>query len=177
MEEMIVPTKRQATEEPKTEATRFLNMRGVLMIKESRDFGSVKDEYGKKISISTLIISSTLSNKSDISHSITFEMIDEHGETIGNAHLDYNESDEFIKAFGFIYQTARQMQLTQRDYTEVIYVSKDGITFGFYQMTGQQQAFFKFNYQSAFLSFDKMDTIRQAVEGAKTHLVSRGAEV
>jgi hypothetical protein len=177
MEEMIVPSQ-QRNEEHKTEATRFLNMRGVLMMKESRDVDSVKDKYGVKINIGTLIISSKVSNKSAISYSITFEMADQQGHTSANAHLDYNETEEFINAFSFIFDTAKQMQSIEKDYTEVLYVSKDGITFGFYQMTGQpQQPFFKFGHKSAFLSFEKLDAVRQAVETAKAHLVNHGADV
>jgi hypothetical protein len=45
--------------------------------------------------------------------------------------LDYDEIAEVIEALGFIDDVAKKMFGQQRDYTEVNYLTKDNLKFGF----------------------------------------------
>ena len=55
----LIPTvKAEKEDEKSTNVGRFLARRGVLLIKEFRDMSAVKGEYGGKVSVSTLILSS-----------------------------------------------------------------------------------------------------------------------
>jgi len=55
----LIPTvKAEKEDEKSTNVGRFLARRGVLLIKEFRDISAVKGEYGGKVSVSTLILSS-----------------------------------------------------------------------------------------------------------------------
>ncbi|HEV2862691.1 MAG TPA: hypothetical protein VGX48_16875 [Pyrinomonadaceae bacterium] len=178
MSNIVLNEKRKA-DEPQTEAARFLARRGVLMMKEFREIGTIRCEYGKKIAIKTLVITSAVMTTGNISHSIAFDLIDEDGRESDSAFLDFDETEEFINAFDFITTRAKQMSAEVRDYTEVIYISKDGITFGYYQSEGVQQPFVRLGSYSdtTFLSFQWLQSMKQALEMAKSHLISRGAEI
>jgi hypothetical protein len=178
MSNMALNEKRKA-DEPQTEAARFLARRGVLMMKEFREIGTIRCEFSKKIVIKTMVITSAVMTKGNISHSISFDLIDEDGRESDSALLDFDETEEFINAFDFIATRASQMRNEVRDYTEVIYISKDGITFGYYQSEGVQQPFVRLrsNGDTTFLSFQWLHAMKQALETAKAHLISRGAEI
>lgn len=175
----IAINEKHKADEPQTEAARFLARRGVLMMKEFREIGTIRCEYGKKITIKTLVITSAVMTKGNVSHSIAFDLVNEDGIEVDNAYLDFDETEEFISAFDFIATRAKQMSNEVRDYTEVVYISKDGITFGYYQHEGHQQPFIRLHSYSdtAFLSFQWLQSLKRALETAKSHLISRGAEI
>jgi hypothetical protein len=55
----IVPApKNDCTEDKSTNLGRFMAKRGVLLVKEFREISAVKGEYGGRVSISTLVLSS-----------------------------------------------------------------------------------------------------------------------
>src|ERR1044071_2958220 len=128
----LIPTvKAEKEDEKSTNVGRFLARRGVLLIKEFRDMSAVKGEYGGKVSVSTLILSSAQTTRGDVQYGIKLEYTDENGDTRGSGFLD----DE-IAAFDFFHSVANKMVGQQRDYTEVTYQTKDNLKFGFYQSDG-----------------------------------------
>jgi hypothetical protein len=163
-----------------TNVGRFLAKRGLLLMKESREIGTVKCDYGKKIAISSLLISaaSSASSRGETNFGIRVEESDEYGQVQGGAFLDFDELAEFIGALSFVDNIAKQMLQQQRDYTEITYSTKDNVRFGFYQSHGQQQGFLdiKGYGDSVFLSIDKLQTAKQLVETARKYLLSRGAQ-
>lgn len=148
-------------------------------MRESREIGTVKCNYGQKINISALIISaaSSASVRGEKNYGIRFEEMNE-GQVQGGAFLDFDEVEEFTAALDFVDTLAKQMVQQQRDYTEVTYSTKDNIKFGFYQSEGQQQAYVdvKGYGDSVFLDMEKLQTLRQIVDRARKHLIARGAE-
>lgn len=178
MNGLVPPRKEGDTGERGTNVGRFLAKRGLLLMKESRDFGAVRCDYGDKISISTLILSSAKSTRGNTSYGIRFGHADEEGVERESAFLDFDEIDEFVGAFDFVDNLARQMLNQQRDYTEITYSTKDNIKFGFYQAEGQQHAFIDVGGygNSAFLDVGKLQTLKRIIQAATQHLVSRGAD-
>ena len=96
---------------------------------------AVKGEYGGKVSVSTLILSSAQTTRGDVQYGIKLEYTDENGDTRGSGFLD-DEIAELIGAFDFFHSVANKMVGQQRDYTEVTYQTKDNLKFGFYQSDG-----------------------------------------
>jgi glutaredoxin-related protein len=177
----IAPPKPNENEETGTNVKRFLSMRGTLMMKEFRDVNVIKCEYGKKINIATVIISTmaTTTKRSEIRYGIKFEALDEDGQDAGTAFMDFDEFDELISALEYINKLAQEMFNQQRDYTEVHFITKDNIKFGFFQQEGRQLGFIELdNYRGhAFLSLPMLDFVRKNVVFAKDFLLSKGATV
>jgi len=175
----LIPTvKAEKEDEKSTNVGRFLARRGVLLIKEFRDMSAVKGEYGGKVSVSTLILSSAQTTRGDVQYGIKLEHTDEDGDIRGSGFLDYDEIAELIGAFDFIHSVANKMVGQRRDYTEVTYQTKDNLKFGFYQSDGQQQAFIDVGGygQSLFISVSKLQNLKSSIEAARQHLMSRGAD-
>jgi len=174
---MVPLTKEEKTEEKSTNVGRFLAKRGVLLVKEFRELSAVKGEYGDRVNVSTLILSSAKSTRGDVQYGIKLEHVNEEGEMQASGFLDYDEIAEVIGAFDFIHGVAEKMFGQPRDYTEVTYLTKDNLKFGFYQSEGQQQAFIDVGGygQSLFLSVAKLQNLKKSIEAAKAHLITRGA--
>jgi hypothetical protein len=121
----LIPTvKAEKEDEKSTNVGRFLARRGILLIKEFRDMSAVKGEYGGKVSVSTLILSSAQTTRGDVQYGVKLEHTDEDGDIRGSGFLDYDEIAELIGAFDFIHSVANKMVGQQRDYTEVTYQTK-----------------------------------------------------
>jgi hypothetical protein len=175
---MVPSTKTEKTEEKSTNVGRFLAKRGVLLIKEFRELSAVRGEYGGRVSVSTLILSSAKATRGDVQYGIRLQHIDDEGDVLASGFLDYDEIAEVIGAFDFIHGVAEKMFGQVRDYTEVTYLTKDNLKFGFYQSEGQQQAFIDVGGygQSLFISGSKLQNLKRSIEVAKEHLISRGAD-
>lgn len=88
----LIPTvKAEKEDEKSTNVGRFLARRGVLLIKEFRDMSAVKGEYGGKVSVSTLILSSAQTTRGDVQYGVKLEHTDEDGDIRGSGFLDYDE--------------------------------------------------------------------------------------
>lgn len=179
MNELISPEPPKMEEETGSNVKRFLTSRGLLIMKEFRHINDVRTEYQGKIEISTAIISSmeTSTSPSRVNYGIKIEVYDLDGSVRGSAFLDFEEFDEVIAALEFIKSLSEKMLNEKRDYTEVNFITKDEIKFGFYQSEGKQMAFMNVdNYgETTFLSIRMLDFIRQNIEFSKNYLVGRGA--
>ena len=174
---LITSTQEPKTGEKTTNVGRFLLKRGILLVKESREMAPVKGDYGDILGISSVILSSAKSTHGDVQYGIKLEHLNEEGDVRGSAFLDFDELAEIISAFDFVDGIARQMLGQERDYTEVTYLTKDNVKFGFYQSEGHQHAFIDVGGygQSLFLSLPKLQHLRKSIEAANAHLLSRGA--
>lgn len=180
MNELIPTEQSKGKEESGTNVGRFLAKRGLLLMRESREIGTVKCDYGNRIIISSLIISAASASliRGETSFGVRFDLTDENGQAQGGAFLDLDELDELIAALNFVGTLAKDLLNQERDYTEVAYSTKDNMRFGFYQLHGQQQAFIDVTGygNSIFISVLKLQSVRQTIENAMKHLLSRGAE-
>lgn len=166
-------------DESGTNVKRFLSTRGLLLMKEFRDINIIKCQYGVKINISTAIISTMASatSRNEVKYGIRFEATDEDGREAGSSFLDFDEFDELVAALDFVNSLAQQMINQQRDYTEVNFITKDNIKFGFYQSEGNQLGFINLDGygDSAFVTIPMLEFVKKNIEFAKSYLVSRGA--
>lgn len=178
MSAMIPADKEKTSEEKSTNVGRFLARRGVLMVKEMREMTAVKGDFGGRIEISSIILSSAPSNAGDVQFGVRLEQFDDEGDSQGSGFLDFDELSELIGALDFIAGVASKMLHEQRDYTEVTYQTKDNLKFGFYQMEGDQRAFANIDsYRGMmFLSLNRLQSLKKSIEAAKIYLVSRGAD-
>ncbi len=162
-----------------TNVRQFLARKGVIVVKETRGLGKLSGLYGDALLVSTMVVAIVKGGIRDMSYGIKIERIDEEGEVISAAYIDYDELDELIEGFDFIKDTAVDLMRKYRDYTEVTYSTKDNAQFSFFQDTQQQQqAFIVLEPQGGmtFLIVDDLKKLKEILQSSKTHLESRGAK-
>ncbi len=164
---------------PGTQMGRFVARSGSLLFKETKQIAVVRCENGFKINIETRVVSSLQSVHESVTHFIRFATLDENGQELTSASVNFDEVEEFIGAIDFVHNLAMQILPESRDYTEVTYTSKGSMTFGFYQANNQQQAFIDAGGSNnlVFLTVEKLPGLRRALESASEHLISRGAKL
>src|SRR5258705_6863740 len=122
-----------ASDGPATNIGKFLVKRGSLIVTETRLIGKLQCELQKYVHITTMIIYSVASSnllRGNVMYGVRLEQDGEDGETAAMAHLDYDELGEFAKAAGFLEAIAKKVPPKGKDYTEVVYNTKDGVRFG-----------------------------------------------
>jgi hypothetical protein len=175
----MIPRKEAEKEgEKSTNLGRFMTKRGILLMKEFRQIGIASGDYGDRIVVSTLIISQARSTKGNVQFGIRFEHYDDAGDLRDSGFLDYDEIAELMGALDFVDTLAGQMVTQKRDYTEINYLTKDNLKFGFFQSNDGQQAFVDISGygRSLFLSLGELQDLKQTIGRAKEHLVSKGAD-
>ena len=167
----------QKTEQKSSDIGNFLAKRGIILVKEFRNMSALKGDYGDKIEVATVILSSGKSRQGTVQYGVKVEHLNEEGDVRGSGFLDFDELPELIAAFDFIEEVAQQMGGQERDYTEVTYSTKDNLKFGFYQSNGEQMAFIDVGGygESLFVSVSKLQGLKKSIEAAKSHLLNRGA--
>lgn len=162
-----------------TDVRRFLARRGAVVIKETRDVGSVNALYSATLALSTMVIAVVKDDIRDMSYGVKVERQDADRNSTSSVFLDFDEISELADAFDFIHSTAADMALKQRDYTEVTYSTKDNARFGFYQDKGRQQAFIALqpHDETTFLPAGDLIRLKSLLVKAKAHLESLGASV
>jgi hypothetical protein len=175
---MALPKPDAAGTRPGASVRHFLARRGLLLIKEQKEIGSIKCENSNKVKIYTLIISTAKCNQAEKTFGIRFEVLDGNGEVDSVAFLDFDEVAEFIDAFDFMGSLAERMASEQREYTEVTYITKDDLKIGFFQLHGQQQHFLHLSArgEASFLTFEKLKAMQRIVKVAADYLIKCGAE-
>jgi hypothetical protein len=162
-----------------TKINRFLANRGVIIIKETKEIGTIKCAYGGKLKAETMILATAKSSTkiSEKSFGIRLETTDskEHEST---ALLDFDESEEFSNAITFIHEASLRIVSEKRDYTEATFNTKDHIQIGFYQSTDQtQQAFVRLGARGEliFVPITSLPTVKKLIDAARAHLIKKGA--
>lgn len=162
-----------------TKIGRFLANTGVIIITETREIGTIRCEYGAKLKAETMILATAKSSTkiSQKSFGIRLTTIDakQREET---AALDFEESEEFSNAITFVHEAAQRIASEKRDYTEATFTTKDGIQVGFFQTVDQdQKAFVRMGRRAnhCFVTIDSLPTVKKLIEGARAHLVKKGA--
>jgi hypothetical protein len=175
----LVPSAPPPADEAGTDVKKFLTTRGLLFRKEFREVNVMRCEYGAKLKISTVIISTmqTSTSPSRVTYGVRFEVEDGDRE-LGTAFLDFDECPEVISAHEFINRLAREMQTQQLDTTEINYLTKDDIKFGFFQTQDRGHlAFLNLNSygDAVFLSLPMLEFIKKNLEFARDFLINKGA--
>jgi hypothetical protein len=162
-----------------TKINRFLANRGVIIIKEIREIGSMKCDYGVKLKAETVILATAKSSTkvSQKSFGIRLESIFSEDDEFA-AYLDYDETEEFSNAITFVFEAAQRIACEKRDYTEAVFSTKDDISVGFYQDLDQdQKAFLRLGSgsRSIFMSVPFLLSVKKLVDAARAHLIKKGA--
>jgi hypothetical protein len=161
-----------------TNVGRFALRRGHLIMKELKPIATVNCEYNQKIRIETLILSVVNTSQQDRSFGVRLEHFNEDEQSESLGFMDFDEIDEVTGALKFIGQLTIQMQAQQRDYTEVTYVTRGSVKFGFYLSNGSQQCFIDVSGggRLVFLAKRTLELLNEALTISATHLRSRGAQ-
>jgi hypothetical protein len=178
MNELIKTEPPKLENEPGSDVKRFLAVRGTLLVKEFRDVNTVPCEYGSTIKITTAILSAMQkgSEPNKPTFGVRLEGQDMQGDDIGTAFLDFDEFQEVIGAIEYIGKMASELRQQGQDYTEVEYITKDDMKFGFFQKDGRQLGFWSLNYRGMiFLSLEMLEFMKKNIQFAKDYLASRGA--
>lgn len=166
-------------EEPATEAARFLAKRGLVVMKQFREIGMVKCEFGTKLRFSTLIFAIAQGNHGER----TFGLKIEHTSTERyeeSCFVDFDELKELLLAIKHLLGLAKQTATEKSDYTEFEYRTKDYLKVGFYQDTnGRQQAFLDVapGGSMMFLGFNELRTVFDLIKSSREYLIEKGAGV
>lgn len=167
-----------ATSEAGTNLRSFMAHRGAIIVKEMKNIGKFAGEYRNQLEMETLILRVVRGKEDNVVFGVVLKHIDEDGRDEATVNLDFDELDELVAAIDFIKKTSSELFGTQRDYTEVIYATKDNARVGFFQNLGSQTAFISLtNRASIFLNISKIEEIQGLLRTAKNHLISSGAEV
>jgi len=164
-------------DEPSTEAGKFLAKRGHVVMKQFREVGKVKCDYGTKLTFSTLVFAIAQGAKGDR----TFGLKIEHESSDGieeSCLIDFDELKELLLAIKHLLGLAKQTAAEQNDYTEFEYITRDYLKVGFYQdSNGHQQAFFDVSPGGSmmFLDFDGLREIFEVIKKGREYLIEKGA--
>lgn len=161
-----------------TDLRNFMASRGAIIVKEMRNIGKFSAEYSNYLEVETLILRVVREKNDSMVYGVVLKHIDENGRDEASVNLDFDEIDELVSSIDFIKNTSNELMGAQRDYTEVIYATKDNARIGFFQNLGSQTAFISLsNRASMFLDISKISEVQGMLRVAKSHLVSSGAEI
>ena len=161
-----------------TNLRNFMAHRGAIIVKEIRNIGKLEAQYNAKLEVETLILRVVREKKDNLIYGIVLKHIDEKGRDESTVNLDFDEIDELVNAIDFIKNTSNDLMGTQRDYTEVMYATKDNAKLGFFQNLGSQTAFISLNNRSSmFLDVNRIGEVQNILRTARAHLVTAGAEI
>jgi hypothetical protein len=160
-----------------TKAAEFLLRRGALLMKEMRPFGNLRDNHGANLELETYVctVAKSSTSREETSYSVRLACSNNGRESA--ALIDFDELDEIERVLRFIESSAAKIAGQKRDYTELIYSTKDNLQFGFYHdVAGRQMFFLKTDPHSHFfLEVDQIHRICEMFSKARAHLASKGA--
>lgn len=159
--------------EPTTKIGAFLAKKGKLIVKDFYRLGTLKGQYGSSIQLSALVIFEP-GHERDRIRGLKIE-ITESGryEKSNSCFLDMDEIDAFAKSISYLAETSAAWKTTPKEYTEVIFSTKDDFKFGFYQKENEQTCFAESGYvgkTNCFFNVEDFTTLKQIVEKANTVL-------
>jgi hypothetical protein len=162
-----------------TKINRFLANTGVIIIKETKEIGTIKCNHEAKLKAETMILTTAKSSTkvSRKSFGIRLEVTDSEQHK-SSALLDFDESEELSNAITFIHEASQRIVTEKRDYTEATFNTKDNIQIGFYQTVDQeQQAFVQLGTRGEmiFIPVSSLPTVKKLIEAARAHLIKKGA--
>jgi hypothetical protein len=179
MSESVADSEDRGSDRARTAIGQFLTHRGVIIIKETREIGSLKCEQGKKVAAETMTLATAKGSRKMLAKifGIRLEATLDDGGT-RSAVLDFEEAEEFCNALYFLHEAALRLAPLKTDHTEATYSTRDMIQVGFYQSTEQEQlAFVQLGESGDFCFFQvaALLSFKRLIEAARSYLVVRGA--
>lgn len=157
---------------------RVVAQKGLLTVREARAIGGLHDDQGHTLTIHGVVFTIIKRSRPAVSHGVELERTDDEGNGT-SAFLDFDELDELIASFDFIFTAATRMKSEERGSTEVAYATRDGVRFGFFQTDKRrQQAFISLDSRNhLFLAVDRLTEFRAALQATRDYLTAAGATV
>ncbi len=127
--------------EPPTKLEAFLAKKGNLIVKDFYKLGEVAGRYGSKIEFSALVIYEP-GQESQRIRGLKID-ITEGGkyERSNTSFLDLEEIESLSKALEYMGDLSAKWQNIKKEYTEVVFSTKDDFNIGFYQIGSEQVSF------------------------------------
>jgi len=159
--------------EPVTKIGAFLAKKGKLIVKDFYKLGTLKGKYGAIIELSALIIYEP-GHESERMRGLKIE-ITESGryEKSNSSFLDVEEVDAFVKSISYLSDASITWKKENKEYSEVIFSTKDDFSFGFYQKENEQNCFAESGYigkASCFFEVEDFALLKEISEKAKIML-------
>lgn len=134
------------TKEPPTKLEAFLAKKGNLIVKDFYKLGEVAGRYGSKIEFSALVIYEP-GQESQRIRGLKID-ITEGGkyERSNTSFLDLEEIESLSKALEYMGDLSAKWQNIKKEYTEVVFSTKDDFNIGFYQIGSEQVSFSTIGY-------------------------------
>jgi hypothetical protein len=85
-----------------THVRRFLAHRGAIVVKEIRDLGRIKGNYGDSLSVAAMIIAVVKGTSRETSYGVKLERHEPNVQYGSSAFLDFDELAELLDSFDFI---------------------------------------------------------------------------
>ena len=138
--------KESEAKEPATKLEAFLAKKGKLIVKDSYRLGEVTGRYGSKIEFSALVIYEP-GQESQRIRGLKIE-VTEGGkyERSNISFLDLEEIESLSKALEYMSSLSVKWKDIEKDYTEVVFSTKDDFDIGFYQSGIKQGVFSSSGY-------------------------------
>lgn len=156
----------------------FMANRGAIIIKETRPIGTVSGDYGCALDVETVVLRVIKGADQKDAFGALLTLKNETTNLNEKVHLDFDEIEELIEALKVIRHTAEEIGRTKTDYTEVIYATKDGAKFGFFQGDSVQTGFVTIGYKgNLFQQVHDNAHTEVLLRSAVAHLRTKGAEV
>ena len=164
--------------ESTTRLGQFISRNGIILITERRDFGSVRLSPAGVVGVHSLIIGSAKEEKTAVEHGVQIHCAEAPERFDKTRYVDFDEIEELLAALEYIDQLSMSVLRKDLDDTEVIYITRDRLAFGFGQFKTIGQAFFirldDFEDPIVLLDTSFMNLTRK-IRNAADHLSSRGA--
>ncbi len=147
--------------EPATKLEQFFSKKGHLYIKEFYDVGKVLGQYGSSISVKALVVYEPGKEAEKI-RGLMIE-VDQGGrlEKRNSSFLDIDEVESLSKVLEYMINLVDKFKVSNREYTEVIFSTKDEFEVGFYQKGSSFTAFASSGYFREAISFLPVESLSE----------------
>lgn len=164
--------------ESKTTIGQFLATKGALILRETREIGTLSMARSRVLLVQAVIAGhlKAAGQPSNFLRGVRLEIRIARASG-GAAFLDYEEAVELSKHLSLIDRIATKLVFEKRDYTEIFYASKDGCKIGFFKTDAEQRAFVHLPGGTfGVFSAESISGLKRLIDGAVSHLDARLAK-
>ena len=161
-----------------TRLGQFIARNGVILIAERRDFGSVRLSPAGVVGVNSLIIGSAKEETTTVEYGVQIHCAEAPEHFDKTRYIDFDEIEELLAALQYIDQLSMSVLSKDLDDTEVIYITRDRLAFGFGQFKTIGQPFFiRFDdFEDLIILHDtSFMNLTRKIRKAANHLSGRGA--
>jgi len=161
--------------EARTQLEAFLTQKGSILVKVFHPLGVVPASYGASADLDAVVIyepGKEVQRRRGIKITVKEVGRLEREET---SFLDLEEIDSLIKGLDYMAKASTEWAGSQRDYSEMVFMTKGDLQVGFYTDKGKTQAFIKsgtIGSATAYMQGDGLKSLRERLEAGLLHLQS-----